>query len=67
MPVTAALREKFPAVTTRASTDHPAVNVPAAAVVAALRYLRDGQGFDFLTDLTAVDWGTDAPVPSTVS
>ncbi|MCW5548839.1 MAG: NADH-quinone oxidoreductase subunit C [Opitutaceae bacterium] len=54
--VTTALREKFPQVTLRDSLDHPAVNLPAAEVPAALRFLRDERGFDLLADLTAVDW-----------
>jgi len=54
--VTAALQEKFPSAAARASLDHPAVNVPAADAHAALKFLRDEQGFDFLVDLTAIDW-----------
>ena len=54
--VTTALREKFPPATPRASLDHPAVNLPAADALAALRWLRDEQGFDMLVDLTAIDW-----------
>jgi len=54
--VTTALREKFPRATPRASLDHPAVNLPAAEVLAALQYLRDEGGFDMLVDLTAIDW-----------
>jgi NADH-quinone oxidoreductase subunit C len=53
--VTTALKEKFPQVTDRPSADHPAVNIPLDDVVAVLRYLRDEQAFDLLTDLTAVD------------
>jgi len=54
--VTTALREKFPHATPRPSLDHPAVNLPAAEVLAALQYLRDEGGFDMLADLTAIDW-----------
>jgi NADH-quinone oxidoreductase subunit C len=54
--VTTALKERFPSATPRASLDHPAVNVPAADILAALRYLRDEGGFDLLADLTAIDW-----------
>jgi NADH-quinone oxidoreductase subunit C len=54
--VTTALREKFPQATPRASLDHPAVNLPSADALAALRWLRDESGFDLLVDLTAVDW-----------
>jgi NADH-quinone oxidoreductase subunit C len=53
---TAALKEKFPQVSPRASLDHPAVNVPAGDVFAALKYLRDEFAFDLLSDLTAIDW-----------
>jgi NADH-quinone oxidoreductase subunit C len=60
------LREKFPGVTERASSDHPAVNVPAADLLAVLRLLRDEQGFDFLADLTAVDWAEGASPRFTV-
>src|SRR3954449_2437919 len=52
----AALKEKFPQVSLRASLDHPAVNVPVGEVVAALKYLRDEFAFDLLSDLTAIDW-----------
>ena len=62
----AALREKFPAAVPRASLDHPAANVPAADAFAALQFLRDTQGFDFLTDLTAIDHGADAAPRFTV-
>lgn len=58
--VTTALKEKFPQVTERPSADHPAVDVPLADLVAVLTYLRDGQGFDLLMDLTAVDWAEGA-------
>ena len=47
---------KFPAVTPRPSADLPALNVPAADALALLRHLRDDLGYDFLTDLTAIDW-----------
>ena len=50
------LKAQFPEVTERPSLDHPAVNVPAAGVPALLRHLRDAAGFDFLADVTAVDW-----------
>ena len=50
------LQGNFPAVTARPSVDLPAFNVPAAEAQAVLKYLRDQLGYDFLTDLTAVDW-----------
>jgi NADH-quinone oxidoreductase subunit C len=64
-PLTA-LKEKFPQVTDRPSTDHPAVNVPLGEVVAVLNHLREEQGFDFLTDLTAIDWAEGASPRFTV-
>jgi NADH-quinone oxidoreductase subunit C len=54
--VIAAVQGKFPAAAARPSADHPAINVPAGEVIAVLRHLRDHEGYDFLTDLTAVDW-----------
>lgn len=64
--VTTALKEKFPQVTDRPSSDHPAVNVPLADVVAVLRYLRDEQAFDLLMDMTAIDWAEGAAPRFTV-
>jgi NADH-quinone oxidoreductase subunit C len=63
---TTALKEKFPQVTDRASADHPAVNVPVAEVMAALKYLRNEFSFDMLMDLTAVDWAEGASPRFTV-
>jgi NADH-quinone oxidoreductase subunit C len=54
--VTTALREKFPQVVARASLDWPAFNVPAAAALAVLKYLRDEFACDMLMDVTAIDW-----------
>jgi NADH-quinone oxidoreductase subunit C len=54
--VTAALQGKFPQITPRPSSDHPAINVPAGEVLAVLKYLRDEFAFDFLMDVTAIDW-----------
>jgi NADH-quinone oxidoreductase subunit C len=64
--VTAALQAKFPEITTRPSADHPALNVPAADVVAVLKYLRDEFAFDFLTDVTAIDWSENTSPRFTV-
>ncbi|MFI5336074.1 MAG: NADH-quinone oxidoreductase subunit C [Opitutales bacterium] len=64
--VVAAVQGKFPAVTPRPSADLPALNVPAAEVPAVLRYLRDGLGYDFLTDLTAIDWSPEVTPRFTV-
>lgn len=55
-----ALKEKFSDVAERASSDHPAAQVRAADLVAVLRYLRDEFAFDFLADLTAIDWAEGA-------
>jgi NADH (or F420H2) dehydrogenase, subunit C len=52
----AQIKARFPQVTDRASSDHPAVNVPVADLVAVLTALRDEHGFDHLADLTAIDW-----------
>ena len=55
--LTTALQARFPQLQPRASTlDHEAVDVPPGDVVAVLRHLRDEAGFDFLTDVTAIDW-----------
>ncbi len=63
---TTALMEKFPQVTHRPSLDHPAVNVPGGEVVAVLKYLRDEFAFDFLVDVTAIDWAAGAAPRFTV-
>ena len=55
-----ALKAKFPQVTDRASRDCPAVDVPTADLVAALKSLRDEAGFDLLSDVTAIDWAEGA-------
>jgi len=54
-----AVSQKFPSATPRASLDCPAFNVPGADAVALLQFLRDVQGFDFLMDLTAIDWSAE--------
>lgn len=54
-----ALQSKFPSASARESLDHPAVNVPVAEAVAVLEWLRGEQGYDFLVDVTAVDWSED--------
>jgi NADH-quinone oxidoreductase subunit C len=50
------LTGKFPLVARRPSGDCPAFNVPAAQVLDVLQSLRDEAGYDFLTDVTAIDW-----------
>mgnify|MGYP000894221969 CR=1 FL=1 len=64
--VTNALKQKFPQVTDRPSSDHPAFDVPLADVLAVLRYFRDEQQFDLLMDLTAIDWAEGASPRFTV-
>lgn len=68
--IVAILRKEFPRIaekiTPRASADHPAVNMPAADVVAILTWLRDARGFDMLADLTAIDWAEGASPRFTV-
>lgn len=51
-----AVSRQFPSATPRESLDCPAFNVPAAEILAVLQYLRDAEGYDFLMDLTAIDW-----------
>lgn len=62
----AALSARFSAVTVRPSADHPAYQVPAGDAAGVLKFLRDEHGFDFLADVTAVDWGVDAAPRFTV-
>lgn len=50
------LQGRFPQVTARPSSDHPAINVPVADLIAVLTALRDDHGYDHLADLTAIDW-----------
>ena len=57
--VIAAVQGRFPAATPRPSTDHPALNVPAAEAIAVLQFLRDEQGYTYLTDVTAIDWSAE--------
>lgn len=57
--VIAAVQGRFPAATPRPTSDHPALNVPASEAIALLRFLRDEQGYDYLTDLTAIDWSAE--------
>jgi NADH-quinone oxidoreductase subunit C len=64
--VLTALKEKFPQVTERPSLDHPAFNVPMSELVSALQFLRDTGGFDFLVDVTAIDWAAGASPRFTV-
>lgn len=57
--ITTAVSQQFPSATPRASLDCPAFNIPAGEAVALLQYLRDAQGYDFLMDVTAIDWSAE--------
>ena len=57
--ITTAVSRQFPSATPRPSLDCPAFNVPATEAIAVLQHLRDAQGYDFLMDLTAVDWSAE--------
>jgi NADH-quinone oxidoreductase subunit C len=56
---TTAVSQQFPSAAPRPSLDCPAFNVPAAEALAVLQYLRDTQAYDFLMDVTAVDWSAE--------
>jgi NADH-quinone oxidoreductase subunit C len=64
--VTTALLARFSQITPRPSSDHPAINVPMSDVIAVLKYLRDEFAFDFLMDITAIDWAEGASPRFTV-
>lgn len=57
--LTTAVSQKFPSASIRPSLDCPAFNLPASEVIAALQFLRDDHAYDFLMDLTAVDWSAE--------
>jgi NADH-quinone oxidoreductase subunit C len=57
--ITTAVSQRFPSATPRASLDCPAFNVPAAEAIAVLHHFRDTQGYDFLMDVTAIDWSAE--------
>ncbi len=61
-----AVSQQFPAATPRPSRDCPAFNVPAGEAPAVLRYLRDTLGYDFLMDVTAIDWTAEVAPRFTV-
>ena len=52
----ATLQGKFSSVAPRPSADHPAVNVSASEAITVLAALRDEQAYDYLVDVTAIDW-----------
>lgn len=60
------LIEAFPSLTERPSADHPAVNCPPDVLLELARSLRDEWGFEFLMDVTAVDWEASSPRFATV-
>jgi NADH-quinone oxidoreductase subunit C len=51
-----ALKGQWPGVTDRPSLDFPAVNVPPADLLAVLGALKAAHGFDFLADISGLDW-----------
>jgi NADH-quinone oxidoreductase subunit C len=57
--ITTAVSQQFPSAAPRASLDCPAFNVPATEAMALLQNLRDTQGYDFLMDVTAIDWSAE--------
>jgi NADH-quinone oxidoreductase subunit C len=57
--VIAAVQGKFASAAPRPSADHPAVNVPAAEALAVLQFLRDELAYDYLVDVTAIDWSAE--------
>jgi NADH-quinone oxidoreductase subunit C len=60
------LQQKFPSAAPRASLDWTAVNLAPGEVIAALAYLQAEAGYDFLVDITGVDWGEAASPRFTV-
>jgi NADH-quinone oxidoreductase subunit C len=56
----AAYLEAFPYASERASSDLPAITVPADNLVDCATALRDSHGFDMLMDVSGVDWGEEA-------
>ena len=53
---TEAFVTRFPQVTKRASLDYPAFQVSPNDIISALTFLKNEASFDFLVDVTAVDW-----------
>jgi NADH-quinone oxidoreductase subunit C len=52
----AALTQRFPATKVLASKDMTTFEVAGTDLLAAVRFLRDEQGFDLLADLCGVEW-----------
>jgi NADH-quinone oxidoreductase subunit C len=57
------LRSSLPgtALETAPSTDQKTIGIPSNSLVDVCRVLRDGKGFVFLSDITAVDWWPREP------
>src|SRR3954465_14848490 len=64
--ITNAVSQQFPSALPRASLDCPAFNIPAAEALALLQHLRDTQGYDFLMDVTGIDWSAEVSPRFTV-
>lgn len=64
--LSSAVSQQFPSATPRASADCPAFNVGASDVLAVLQWLRDNRGYDFLMDVTAIDWSAEVAPRFTV-
>ncbi len=54
------LLSAFPEATRRESRDCPALDIPAEHLVATVSRLRSEWDFDFLMDVSGVDWGEEA-------
>jgi len=57
--ITNAVSQSFPSAAPRPSLDCPAFNIPAGEAIGLLQHLRDTQGYDFLMDVTGVDWSAE--------
>jgi NADH-quinone oxidoreductase subunit C len=57
----AVLTDRFPRTQVLASKDMPTYQVAGEDLVAAVRFLRDAQGFDLLADLCGIDWKDRTP------
>ena len=64
--IATAVSQQFPSATPRASLDCPAYNVPPDGAIALLQHLRDALGYDFLMDVTAIDWSAESSPRFTV-
>lgn len=55
------LRARFPELTERPTSDHPAFNCPVDRFVDLATALRDELAFDMLVDVTGIDWDAASP------